>query len=330
MKNLIIGFALMWPLAACSTASQKIAPSAIQNATSANSIVSVIENKDWLHGSATCETDKADPIDVLKLDNQTFILRQNKCTTFEAPFLYLLIGSDKALLFDTGAISDASVSPVASAVEDLLQQYSPNQNSPGQTLPLVVLHSHGHNDHTAGDNQFSSTGTVTIISSDIAQAGNQLGFTEGFRETNLLSLGERKLTIIPTPGHHKDAISLYDEKYKLLLTGDTLYPGLIYVKNWEAYRHSIKLLFNFSEKNEVNAVLGAHIEMSNTPFTIYPVGSTFQRNEASVVLKKNDIDMLHKALQTNPKARRVEFEKFIVQPMSWLQRTISNIATLFF
>lgn len=325
MKKLIILFTLMSPLTAYSIAGQSTAPSATQVPNSSSQIVSIIENKDWLHGSEPCDADKSAPIDVLQLDNQTFILRQNKCTTFEAPFLYLLLGSEKALLFDTGAIEDASVSPVASIVEDLLQQYSPDQ-----ALPLIVLHSHGHNDHQAGDNQFTNKDTVTIISSDIGQAGRQLGFTDGFMETNLFSLGSRELTIIPTPGHHKDAITVYDEKYKLLLTGDTLYPGLIYVIDWDAYTHSIKLLFNFTQKNEVVAVLGSHIEMSNVPFTIYPIGSTFQPNEASLVLKKKDINLLHSALQKESDPNRVESEHFIVQPMNWLQRTISNIATLLF
>jgi hydroxyacylglutathione hydrolase len=39
----------------------------------------------------------------------TFILRQNPCADFEVNFIYLLVGCNKALLIDTGAVeSDAT------------------------------------------------------------------------------------------------------------------------------------------------------------------------------------------------------------------------------
>jgi hypothetical protein len=45
----------------------------------------------------------ADPsFQVHALDARTYILRQNKCHNFEAPFLYLLFGEHRALLLDPG------------------------------------------------------------------------------------------------------------------------------------------------------------------------------------------------------------------------------------
>ena len=37
------------------------------------------------------------------MDANTFVLRQSMCTNYEGPFLYLLFGSEKVLLQDTGA-----------------------------------------------------------------------------------------------------------------------------------------------------------------------------------------------------------------------------------
>lgn len=43
----------------------------------------------------------------------TVILRQNKSVHFEAPFLFLLFGNERALLLDTGATADPAHFPCA-------------------------------------------------------------------------------------------------------------------------------------------------------------------------------------------------------------------------
>ena len=60
--------------------------------------------------------------------------------TYEAPFIYLLIGKTKALLIDTGAVADAKTMPLAQTVTSLLPKG-------GTRLPLMVVHTHGHLDH---------------------------------------------------------------------------------------------------------------------------------------------------------------------------------------
>src|SRR6266480_8125533 len=60
------------------------------------------------------------PLQVYAYEPQTLILRQNPCANPEANFLYLLIGSEKALLIDTGAVADAEKMPLARTVLALL------------------------------------------------------------------------------------------------------------------------------------------------------------------------------------------------------------------
>ena len=324
MRHSLFLIIAIMAVSSCSIAEQRYAITDKSPINESTSIIPIIENKKWFHGSMTCNADSAKPMDILKLDEQTFILRQNKCDTFEAPFMYLLLGSDKAMLFDTGAIEDANISPVAMEIERLIQQYSPDP-----ALPLIVIHSHGHADHKAGDKQFVNNKAVTVVSSDVKKAATQLGFQNGLSEIQTFTLGNRSIRMIHTPGHHADAIAIYDEKHKILLTGDTLYPGLIYVKSWDAYKQSINLLYAFSEENEVAAILGGHIEMSKEPFVLYPIGSTYQPNEAHLLLQKQDIAILYNALKADPKSKRMEFEKFTIQPMNWFQRTLSNVFSLF-
>jgi hypothetical protein len=61
----------------------------------------------WNMGAQDCAAVSQPPLQVHAYDPQTFILRQSPCADPEANFLYLLVGSQKALLIDTGAIADA-------------------------------------------------------------------------------------------------------------------------------------------------------------------------------------------------------------------------------
>src|SRR5205814_7534857 len=75
-----------------------------------------------------------------------FIIRESGCIHFEKPFLYLIFGRDKALLEDTGA-GKVDTAPM---IMDLIAKWS-KRNSKTQPVPLIVVHSHSHGDHTAGD-----------------------------------------------------------------------------------------------------------------------------------------------------------------------------------
>src|SRR5580692_3852209 len=60
----------------------------------------------WNEGAKDCKASPQPPLEVHTYNPQTFILRESLCATFEAPFMYLVIGSAKALLIDTGDIAD--------------------------------------------------------------------------------------------------------------------------------------------------------------------------------------------------------------------------------
>src|SRR5438477_5852447 len=104
----------------------------------------------WNEGAPNCAHNPQPPLQVHRYNSQTLILRENLCATFEAPFMYLLIGSGKALLIDTGDVADSRQVPLADTVLHLLPA------SGGATLPLLVVHTHRHLDHRAGDAQFAN------------------------------------------------------------------------------------------------------------------------------------------------------------------------------
>ena len=282
-----------------------------------------LQQKKWIHGSADCTLNADVKVEVFQYDPTSYVLRQNKCQNFEAPFIYVLIGEYKVLVLDTGAIESSADSPLYETVQSLV--YAHPGNDLGTEKEVIVIHSHSHNDHRAGDAQFEGKPNVTLVKPSYPEMTEFLGFVDWPNGLARFELGGRKLIIIPTPGHQEEAISIYDPQTKWLLTGDTLYPGKVYVKNWDDYAQSIDRLVHFSETHTIGALLGAHIEMSNKPGELYPIGSTFQPDEAPLALGMRHLTAIHSALEKSNKAHEISMPEIVVVPMGVFQRTLSDI-----
>lgn len=286
----------------------------------ANKHQSIIAKSQWIHGSKNCKTNQDSTFDVYKHGVDSFIIRQNKCLTFEAPFIYVLVGKQKILVLDTGALEN---NPEFSLYTELEKIIGKEQLSFKQ---ILVVHSHGHSDHYKGDMYFDGHSNVKLIKTSAIDIREYFGFTDWPQGQTTIDLGERKVTVIPTPGHQEEAISLYDHQTQWLMTGDTLYPGYIYIKNWQAYRNSINKLALFVSNNEVSAIMGAHIEKKNQPASFYSVGSTYQPNEAKLELGVQSLHILNTKLKTMDKPKEITFDDFIIKPMSRFQKMLSNAA----
>ena len=80
--------------------------------------------QNWIHGSENCEENIDTPIQVVKYNSNTWILRQNKCTNYEAPFMFLFFGEDKALLMDTGATEEDDIFPLYNTIKQIIEEWS--------------------------------------------------------------------------------------------------------------------------------------------------------------------------------------------------------------
>jgi hydroxyacylglutathione hydrolase len=237
----------------------------------------------WIHGAEDCSTNQDPSIETYKFDEDTYVLRQNKCVDYEAPFIYVLFGSHTVLIQDTGAIEDAASFPLYETVRGLVEKRQADQSPP---LRILVIHSHSHGDHKAADAQFRGMPHVTLIEPNHAGLKGFLDSDKSGAGETIVDLGGRQLTIFPIPGHQAESIA----HTKWLLTGDTVYPGIISVLDWDEYRSSVVKLVQFAAAHDVSAVLGSHIEMSNTPSVVYERGTTFQPAEASLILP---VEILH-------------------------------------
>ncbi len=288
---------------------------------------STLQQKQWIHGSTDCQSNTDPAIEVFRYDPSSYILRQNKCTNFEAPFIYVLFGGEKVLVLDTGATESAMDFPLYKTVQSLIDKKEQSKQGKQTPKQLLVIHSHNHSDHYTGDIQFEGKPNVTVIKPNSAAMKQFFAFNQWPNGEAYIELGDRKLTIMPTPGHQEEAISIYDPQTKWLLTGDTFYPGYIYVKNWQDYKNSIARLVEFSNTHEVSAVLGAHIEMTDKAGEYYPIGTIYQPNEAPLTLHPQDLTALNSALKKSDKPQEIIFNPLIVAPMSTFQKILNNVAT---
>jgi hydroxyacylglutathione hydrolase len=230
----------------------------------------------WIHGV------RGEPaIQVHRYDEHTVILRQSKSVHYEAPFLFLLFGNERALLLDTGATADPGRFPLRETVDGLVTRWL--DQYPRKGYELVVAHTHGHGDHVAADGQFAGRAGTTVVPKDVDAVRSFFGFGDGWPErTVAFDLGGRVLEVLGSPGHQEAAITVYDPWTGLLLTGDTVYPGRLYVSDSDAFRTTMDRLVEFAATRPVTHVLGCHIEMTGQPGRDFPLGAVYQPGEPAL------------------------------------------------
>lgn len=259
---------------------------------------SLIASKKWIHGAPDCDAPGArEPkYDLLEVNPGYFIIRQNKCITSEAPFMYLMIGESGAFLHDTGDSHSADDFPLRSLIDGILAR---KEKETGRSIHLTVGHGHAHGDHVQGDYFFYGRPNTTVVGHDPESVGKAFGISDWPNGVGSLDLGGRKLSVIPIPGHEASSVAFYDHATGDLLTGDSLYPGNIFLSQsaWGTFRESVSRLKTFTGKNPVRNILGSHVEMTNTPGKDYPYGSTYQPEEHPLPLYQRHLDELHQIMQ---------------------------------
>jgi glyoxylase-like metal-dependent hydrolase (beta-lactamase superfamily II) len=270
-------------------------------------------NVQWFAGAANCNQDNNPALQVHAYNKNLTILRQNKCLNFEAPFIYLIFGAQKALLIDTGATASAATFPLATTVENLLvEHYGAVQRA---QIMLIVAHSHAHGDHRAADAQFTGRANTTVVGTSQAAVMAFFGITDWPNSVTNYDLGGRIIQAIPIPGHEPSSLAFYDAQTGILFTGDSLYPGRLYIQDWEVYRASIARLQTFASGKTITHVLGSHVEISKTPGQDYPAGSTFQPDEHVLQLKKEALSLLDAELKNiGSTPMRKVLDEFIISP----------------
>jgi glyoxylase-like metal-dependent hydrolase (beta-lactamase superfamily II) len=212
--------------------------------------------------------------EVYKVGAGTFALLEPR--HYEEVISYLILGTDSAVLLDTGM----GIGDISAEVARLTD------------LPVVVVNSHSHYDH-AGDNHrftevwaFDNDAEVARLESGLDRAecrrflspDSYLDLPPGFdpnayeirpapvtrrlRHLEAIDLGGRTLTVHHTPGHSPGSLCLFDNPYGLLFTGDTFYAGMLYAhfhdSDFDVYLQSIRYLVGLLDR--VTHLCPAHNE----------------------------------------------------------------------
>ena len=252
----------------------------------------------------------ADPQFQVHEYNQNFyIFRESGCANYEKPFLYLLFGNEKALLLDTGA----GKTDVARVVKKQIDQWLSRNNR--ESISLIVAHTHAHLDHISGDEGLKSLPHTTVVEPKLSAVQVFFSFRNWPNEATTYDLGSRILDVIPIPGHEASSIAVYDRQAGVLFTGDSLYPGRLYVEDAPAFSLSIQRLVDFTRGKIVTHVLGNHIEQTRTAYLDYAIGTIYQPDEHELELGRAHLLELNEALRVmNGKIVRTAFRDFTIWP----------------
>jgi len=193
---------------------------------------------------------------------------------YQESISHLIIGENKALLFDTG-IGLIPIRPIIKKITN---------------LPIIVLNSHTHFDHVGGNWEFSDVRAIETSYTKANMNGfenKRIGqdFTDDsfckdppknidlnniytkewkassyIKNKDIIDLGNRKIEILHVPGHTPDALALLDKQQGLLFTGDTYYDAELWLyvpeTNLDNYQNSIDRLVQIESK--VDYIFGAH------------------------------------------------------------------------
>jgi len=249
-----------------------------------------------------------------------FILRQSGCTDFEMPFIYLFFGKDRGLLWDTGSRNGNLVPTLQHVVHDWLER---NHRT---SIPLIVMHSHSHGDHIWGDSAVQALHDpampIEFVAPTVEAATKFFAIKSWPAGMGQVDLGGRVMNIIPIPGHDKYAVALYDRQTGIVLTGDNLYPGRLYVSDFATYKASTERLIAFLEGKPVAHILGNHIEETRTPFKDFPIGSIYHPNEHCLELSFGTLLELEDGLKSMQAApHRMALADFTIWPSDAKQRS---------
>jgi glyoxylase-like metal-dependent hydrolase (beta-lactamase superfamily II) len=200
---------------------------------------------------------------------------------FQETISYLIVGSKRALMFDTGL----GLVPIRPVAEQLTK------------LPIDVVNSHTHYDHVGGNAEFDRVLAMDLpytkanargflhsaLAGEVAPASFCHGAPTGLdtaafhtrawtasrtvADGDTVDLGGRVIEILHVPGHTPDAIALLDRANGLLWTGDTYYdaPIWLYVPetDLDTYERSIARLAALAPS--VKRLLPAHNTASADP-----------------------------------------------------------------
>ena len=178
--------------------------------------------------------------EIIRINDNTWRIEDNGVRFF------LLAGTEKALLIDSGMNT-----PDAKQIAESITK-----------LPIMLLNTHADPDHISGNGSFNCFYMHPDEEDNYRTHGGP-GTILPVKDNDIIDLGDRPLKIIFIPGHTPGSIAILDIKNRVLISGDTVQDGNIFMfkeqRNMSLYIESLKKLSMYTDEFD----------------TIYPSHGTF-------------------------------------------------------
>ncbi|MBQ7582060.1 MAG: MBL fold metallo-hydrolase [Lachnospiraceae bacterium] len=163
---------------------------------------------------------------------------------------FLFCGSEKAALIDSG-MNTPDAKSIAQSLTD---------------LPLLMINTHADPDHISGNGDFDKVYMSPAEEENYRENGGK-GKVIPVSEGDEIDLGGRRLLIIDIPGHTPGSIALLDRNHRVLVSGDSVQDGRIFMfgkfRDLDLYRKSLVHLKDFEgQYDEIYPMHGT--------FPVYP------------------------------------------------------------
>lgn len=148
--------------------------------------------------------------------------------------MYLIKGSDKALLVDGGNKNIKARKELAAIVNKLRG-----------TTPLEIAVTHNHEDHT-GQLALFKANTIYYPKKDKIKGKHYPNNYSWVKEGNVLDLGNFMFTVVETPAHTPGSVTYVDHKNSLVASGDSIGSSFVWLfdkKNLNTYQKTLNHLY---------------------------------------------------------------------------------------
>lgn len=213
-----------------------------------------------------------DWFEIKQIDSATYAICEHG--HWEKMNSYLLIGSEKALLIDSGL----GIGNIKQVVDELT------------SLPVIVVSTHVHWDHIGGHDLFETHYVhekeeswlvngiplpLEVVRGQVVKEPFTIQPPKTFDiqqykvfkgmpakvlvDNDTIDIGSRIIQVLHTPGHSPGHICLYDEGAHYLFSGDLIYEGLIFANYPTTDPIELKSsVLRISQIGNVEKILPAH------------------------------------------------------------------------
>lgn len=169
---------------------------------------------------------------VIKISDHFWIFEENGVRSF------LFEGDTRAMLIDTG-FGTLQIREMAAELTD---------------LPVFLVNTHTDRDHTGGNKDFKP---VYMHPAEMDHyknalpAGTRMEDVRPLWEGDIIDLGLWRFEVILTPGHTPGSIMLLEREKRMLISGDSIQDGNIYMfgagRSIQAFQESLKKVIAMAE-----------------------------------------------------------------------------------